>query len=991
MELERWHRVDNILQAALGLNPAERSVFIDSACEGDEALRDDVVSLLSLEEEGLDIIDTPALEAAACVLASDQPDLIEGQSVGHYRILSLLGVGGVGEVYLAEDTKLGRKIALKLLPVDFSRDRDRVRRFQQEARAASALNHPYIVTIHETGEFEDRHFIATEFIEGETLRQRMRRTALNLSETLDVAIQVAGALGAAHKAGIVHRDIKPENIMLRPDGYVKVLDFGLAKLAEQSTDAGRGSDGSNESATTPGLLMGTVKYMSPEQARALSLDARSDIFSLGVVIYEMLAGRPPFEGATNSDVIAALLKEQPAPLSKYVPELPIELENIVSKALAKNRAERYETINDLLGALTELKRKLEVEKTLGTTKRAEWSVGISRTTAQAPVSNAATAVTVSSITQQVVDVVVQHKLKVSVALLIATLAGGGFFYSSKRPWSRTAAFQELKMTQLVETDKAGYAAISPDGKYVAHTTLDGKKQSLLLRPVSANSNTVLVAPNDYAWLQGVIFSLDGNYVYYGMWGKGDSNYALYRVPAAGGDSEKVLANVESPITFSPDGTQFAFVRDITKEESGLFVASTDGTEERLLGSRRAPSFFSTAGPSWSPDGKLITCAVLDQRPNEAPALMKVTGVSVEDGSEKQLSDRKWFRISQFAWLADNSGFIVAATEKGDSALLWHVSYPEGHCRRITNDPSNYFGNYKSISLTADSSLLVVSRFEQRTNLWTAPPGDPGQIEQITFGGNHRYLRVAWTPDGKIVFPSDVSGNQEIWMMEGDGSGQRQLTADGHFNQLPTVSQDGRYIVYTSTLDPTGTTNRHIWRMNTDGSDPIQLTHGEDEFGPQCSADGRWVLYMSSASDKATIWKIPIDGGEPVQFTREASAGPGVSPDGTLVACWWSPAKSPGKIAVIPFGGGEPLKYFDPVAGAGMPIRWTSDGQMLVYCVTHNNISNIWSQPLDGGPPKQLTDIKSEFIQGFDWSRDDRLLVSRGFTAREIVLIQDLNR
>jgi eukaryotic-like serine/threonine-protein kinase len=970
MELERWHRVDNILQAALALNLAERSVFVDSACEGDEALRDEVVSLLSLEEEGLDIIDTPALEAAACVLATDQPDLFEGQFVGHFRILSLLGIGGMGEVYLAEDTKLGRRIALKLLPADFTKERERVRRFQQEARSASALNHPYIVTIHETGEFEGRHFIATEFIEGETLRQRMRRTTLNLGETLDIAIQAAGALAAAHQAGIVHRDIKPENIMLRPDGYVKVLDFGLAKLVEQSAESGI-----DETDTMPGLLMGTVKYMSPEQARGLSLDARSDIFSLGVVIYEMLAGRMPFEGATNSDVIAALLKEEPPPLSQYVPEVPIELEHIVSKALTKNRAERYQAISDLLAALTELRRRLEVEQTLGGVRRAE-SRAIGTASSEAP-----TAISISSITSQVASLVVQHKVKAGATLLIVIAAAGGFFYSSKKPWRKERAFQELKITQLVETDKSQYVAVSPDGKYIAHNVVDG---SILLRPIDTNSNTVLVPPSS-DWYYGITFSRDGNYVYYVRWGTKEQARSLHRVAVSGGDSQKVLDNVgEGPITFSSDGKRFALVRDINKEESGVFIANADGSEERLLGSRHSPNFFSPVGPSWSPDGSLIACAALDQRPDEHPVYMKVVGVNVEDGTEKVLNSGKWFKVLQVAWLVDGSGFIMAATEQREGALLWHVSYPEGTARRITNDPSNYPSDYNAISLTADSRTLVVSRFEKRTNLWTAPPGDTTQIKQITFGGNHRYQRLAWTPDGRIVFPSDASGDREIWMMEGDGTSQKQLTTDGHNNQLPTVSPDGRYTVFTS--GPEG--NRHIWRMNIDGSDPIQLTHGEDEYGPQCSPDGRWVLYMSHASDGVTIWKIPIEGGEPVQFTKEASSGPAVSPDGTLVACWWW---NPPKIAVIPFGGGVPIRFIDAFPGAHSPIKWTSDGRALIYDATRNNISNIWSQPVAGGPPKQLTDFKSEKIEGFDWSRDDKLLVSRGFTAREIVLIQDLNR
>ncbi|MEW6210705.1 MAG: protein kinase [Acidobacteriota bacterium] len=978
MELARWQQIDNILVAALELDPAERASFIEQACSGDESLRQEVISLFSYDEQALDI-DTPALESAACILAPAQPDLAEGQYVGHYRIDSLLGAGGMGEVYLAEDMKLGRRIALKLLPADFTEDRDWVRRFQQEARAASALNHPNIITIHETGEFEDRHFIATEFIEGETLRHRIRRTALNLGEALDIAIQVANALVAAHQAGIVHRDIKPENIMLRPDGYVKVLDFGLAKLSEQSSNAGDDS-AHCETDTMPGLLMGTVKYMSPEQARGLSLDGRSDIFSLGVVVYEMLAGRPPFEGETSSDVIAALLKEDPAPLSQFVPELPVELERIISKALAKNRDERYQTINDFLVAVRELRNEMEVEHRQKGIKRVETSGGIQ--TAASGVGTSAQAATTRglSIAQRAVNLVKQNKLSASLALLIAIVIAGWVIYRlNNRGGQSRGVFQEVRISQLVGTDKSQFAAVSPDGKYVAYTVLDGNKQSLALRLPATNSNTVLVPPSD-AWYYGVTFSRDGNYLYYVVWGKGDSTPTLYQIPASGGDSQKVLENIASPVTFSPDGNRFAFVREITKEETGLFIADADGSEERLLARRKSPSFLSTSGPSWSPDGKLIACAVLDKLPDEKQ-IMNVIGVSVEDGAENLLTKGKWSRVHQVAWLSDNSGFIMVATEKGEGALLWRISYPEGDSRRLTSDPSNYFGNYNSISLTADSKLLVASRFEQRTNLWSAPGGDTSQIKQITFGGNHRYLRLAWTPDGRIVFPSDASGDREIWIMEADGSGQKQLTADGRFNALPTVSPDGRYIVYTS-----GASSRHIWRMDIDGSNPVQLTNGEEEFGPQYSPDGQWVFYMSVVSGKATIWKIPIDGGEPVQFTKEPSAGPAVSPDGSLVACWWS-----GKIAIIPFDGGEPIKFIDPLPGPHMPMKWTSDGRALIYDVTRNDVSNIWSQPLDGGPPKQLTDFKSETILGFDWSRDDNLVVSRGFTAREIVLIQDLNR
>jgi len=1010
MTPERWQQIDEVFQAATALEPSARAAFLENACGADRILYDKVSAMLVSDDGGWDLIEHPALEVGAPFLADDRPQLTPEQHIGRYQITHLIGRGGMGEVYLARDKRLNRKVALKLLSIDYV-SQHRLRRFEQEAQAASALNHPNILTIYEIGQIDDQQFIATEFVDGETLRERLKRGPLNISEALDVAIQIGGALAASHHAGIVHSDIKPENIMLRPDGYVKVVDFGLAKLTEQTEPTTKPEAGEDVD-TSSGLVMGTVRYMSPEQAQGKSVDARSDIFSLGVVLYEMLTGRMPFKGKSTADLIKSILKDEPVPLSQFVPELPMDLERILGQALAKNRAERYEKIYDLLAAVTDLRRKLEIGRALDGITHAESSVVISRAT-HSPGSEVPTAAATQSLTQQVVSRATQHKLQTSFTLLIVMIAAGGFFYASTKLWRQRPAFHEVKMSQLVETDKSRFAAVSPDGKYIAHTIVDANKQSLLLRPTATNSSTVLVPPTD-AWFNGVTFSRDGNYVYYLMWGKDDSTYALYQVSVSGGDSQKVLANVASPITFSTDGRRFAFVRIISKEETGLFIANSDGADERLLGKPHSSNFFSAAGPSWSPDGKLIACAVFDEHPKDSTPFMSVVGVNVKDGTEKLLTNEKWSRVLQVAWLSDNSGFIIAATQEREGALLWHVSYPEGNSRRLTNDPSNYPSNYDSLSLTADSKVLVASRFELRTNLWAAPSGDPGQAKQITFGGNHRYKRLAWTPDGKIVFPSDASGNREIWIMEGDGSGQRQLTGDGRFNQIPAVSPDGRYIVFVSGRAG----NPNIWRMNIDGSDPIQLTHGEDDFGPQCSPDGRWVFYTSVASEKATVWRVSIDGGEAVQLTKEVSTWPVLSPDGRWFACWWwSSPESPAKIGLFPFVEGNSItsmdaapgaasvttdqyirrivqvKFVDPVPGATsllLPMRWTSDGRALIYCVTRNNISNIWSQPIDGGPPKQLTDFKSETIQGFDWSRDDRLLVSRGFTAREIVLVEDVS-
>ncbi|HKY04068.1 MAG TPA: serine/threonine-protein kinase, partial [Blastocatellia bacterium] len=362
MKPERWQKVERLFYSALELSAEERTAFLDKACAGDESLRREVESLLASDEQADSLIESPAIETVAPLLADTRDGSAIERRIGYYRIISPIAEGGMGKVYLAEDSRLGRKVALKFLRATYTADEGRVRRFEQEARAASALNHPNILTIYDFGQIEDRRFLVTEFVEGETLRSLIDRGGMKLTESLDVVIQAAGALAAAHQAGIIHRDIKPENIMLRPDGYVKVLDFGLAKLTEQQTASkDTGSTALAGVKTESGVVMGTVRYMSPEQARGTQLDARTDIFSLGIVIYEMVTGRAPFEGETPSHVIVEILEKEPRPLVDYWPEAPAELQRIASKALAKERAERYETINELLADLKNLRQRLQGE------------------------------------------------------------------------------------------------------------------------------------------------------------------------------------------------------------------------------------------------------------------------------------------------------------------------------------------------------------------------------------------------------------------------------------------------------------------------------------------------------------------------------------------------------------------------------------------------------------------------------------------------------
>src|SRR3989454_1304376 len=432
---ENWEQVKELFEAALKREPVERVAFLDGACGGQDALRREVESLLKSYEQAGSFMDAPAVEAAAESLLGEQVKLSPSQQIGHYQIVNLIGEGGMGEVYLAEDVLLGRKVALKLLPAEFTKDLPRLRRFQQEARAASALNHPNIITIHEIGEVDGLNFIVTEFIAGETLRQRMATARLNLATVLDVATQTAGALAAAHAAGIVHRDLKPENIMVRPDGLIKVLDFGLAKLTEPRT-----SDVESEAPTVArvdtkmGAVMGTAQYMSPEQARGLKVDARTDIFSLGVVLYEMLAGRAPFTGETTADIISMLLQKEPQPLSALAPDTPAELQSIISKALRKDKNERYQTVKDLLIDLTTLKQELEFAAKLERSAPPDSKDAAARNSAQAPnaaMENAQTQATTARATssaEYIASRIKQHRLVIAAGLAVLLLAVIGFSY-----------------------------------------------------------------------------------------------------------------------------------------------------------------------------------------------------------------------------------------------------------------------------------------------------------------------------------------------------------------------------------------------------------------------------------------------------------------------------------------------------------------------------------------------------------------------------------
>ena len=995
MTPERWQQVKEIFNSAIKQEPDQRAMFLSRACSSDDDLRNEVESLIESHEKSGDFIDEPAF-AAAPALFTERSELRSGQTIASYEIISFISRGGMGEVYLAQDRRLSRKVALKLLPASFTKDVDRLRRFEQEARSASALNHPNIITIYEIQEIGSTHLIATEFIEGETLRQRLMHSRLSLNEALQIAIQVADALAAAHKAGIVHRDIKPENVMLRPDGYVKVLDFGLAKLADQPSVHAEAP--TVQVRTGAGVVMGTAGYMSPEQARGLPVDARSDIFSLGSVIYEMLASRKPFEGETPSDVVAAILKTEPPPLVHLVPGLPSELVRIVGKTLRKDREERYQVIKDLLLDLKALKQELEFQAKLeqsvvpnnDPTPLVTRPNVLSTGNVSAPATGQVTR-PVSSITESLSFEIKRHKAGVIIAVALVGLMIAGASFGVYRYFTRSTAlahFESMKISRLTNSGKAIDAAISPDGKYLVYVLSDAERQSLWIRQVStANDKEVL--PAAAVGFFGIAFSPDGNDLYYAI--KRMDMGTLYRVPVLGGTPVKILERIDSCVSFSPDGKRIVLMRSNFPQsgESALVIANSDGSNEQTfkvskLPERFTPVFFT--GPSWSPDGKWIAASV-----NSTMGRSMIRIFNLENGTERNLTSESWLFAARVHWLPDMSGVLAVAGDHPGIAQLWFISHPDGAVRKVSND----LNGYRSLVVTSDGKRLSTVQSSGIVNVWVVPEGDAKQAVALRTGNVGFYASgggsLSWAPDGRIAFASNESGAMDIWLMNADGTNRKQLTSNSGQNVNPSVSPDGSYIVYSSGRDGV----KNIWRINVDGSNPQRLTNGGTDGQPDISSDGKWLVYSNLTGGRPAIWKVGTDGQNPTRLTEKPASSPFISPDSEYVAFFFTeapdPLAPPNRISVVPIAGGDPIKTFElRLSGTiGAVGHWSPDGRSIHYLVSHNNVTNIWSQPLDGGPPKQVTDFKDNLMTAFAWSRDGKQLVcTRGALLRDAVLISD---
>ncbi|HEV8189408.1 MAG TPA: protein kinase [Pyrinomonadaceae bacterium] len=972
---DNWQRIKEIFDSAQKLSAAERPDFLDHACGDDTSLREEVEALLTADASNEDFLNSPAYHFAAEILV--ETEFSAGQEIGRYTVLCPLGFGGMGQIYLAEDAKLKRKIALKFISQQFATDPQRVQRFEQEALAASALNHPNICVIHELGITETgRHFIAMEYIQGITLRDQLSRGPLPTRQALNIAIQVATALSSAHASRIVHRDIKPENLMVRPDGYVKVLDFGLAKLTEILPVPETPLQASKNVTTEAGTLMGTVKYMSPEQLREAKVDERSDIWSLGVVLYEMLTGSTPFEASTPNETIAAIRAAQP-PSLEFSDHIPGELRHVIGRALEKDRDRRYQTISKFAADLKELQAKLQGQSTVDLTtvdplsdddqqtRRIESSGIFTRIKSQALYR---TEFLLSGIRSHKKAALFTGVSSVLVVLLFVPAAVRNF---SSLFNSNTV---QSKMTSVTNAGTSVCSAISSDGKWVAHAEERGGKQWLVLTDTATAKSSEIIAASEVQYL-GISFTRESNYLYFTR--LENSRGMLYRLALSGGPPVKIKDGVDSPISFSPQQDQFAFVRhDKNTLFYSLVVSPIDGSSEQILATRQNGDALSIYGPAWSPDGNLIVCPIRSWTNGFKVSLI---AIDVNNGREKLLSDQPWFTILQIAWLDDMSGLIISARDQATAPdRLWRISYPDAVSQQLTSD----LADYRGVSI-AGRDIVTVRNDWTWDLIVTDSTKDSAHPSTIASGVGVPY-GVTWAGSNRIVFSAMAQDTLNIARINSDGSDQVPLTVKSKDNYSPATSSDGRFVVFTS--NRTGTFD--IWRMNIeDASDLKQLTFSNGNFYPTISPDNEWVAYDNQTSKQKSIWKVPLRGGKETKVA-DGYRMPAFSPDNQFIAARYDLESGTTDVAILYAGSGELWKKIPVPNFDWQRVQWLSQNT-LSYIEKINGFPNIVSYDIASGEKKQLTYFNRNRIFSYAWSPDYKLLACQlGTKTTNIVRIKN---
>jgi serine/threonine protein kinase/Tol biopolymer transport system component len=949
--------------------------------------------------------------------------------IAHYRIIAPLGAGGMGEVYLAEDGTLGRQVALKILPPELLRSTERVRRFVQEAKSASSLNHPNIVTIYEIGEEDVRpaagesgtssgplRYISMEVVAGKTLAAKIYDERTDLRTLLGYLAQAAEGIAKAHAAGIVHRDLKPGNIMVSDDGFAKVLDFGLAKLTEtQAADPVLSSAPTRDGdPTQAGVAIGTAGYMSPEQTLGKTVDPRSDIFSFGCILYEAATRNRPFVAETAVETMHKILHEKPAPVEELNPKVPAELRRLIRKCLAKSPDQRKQSMKDVALDLREIVDEFD---TLSASASSGSSQGSGVVAAIPPVPRRASSTWIAVIV---------------VAALVGVVGIAVGLYGM---WSRgdqatgaAAAPPALAITSVPSRGGVFSAALSPDGRYLAYTSGAGGGSSLFVRQISTGSE-IKILTSEQPGVGVVAFSPSGEHVWYLDFASPTEGGTLFQVPALGGAPKKVATQVYSRIDFSPDAERICFLRaNASTGEQSLVLHDLAGGDETNLLTVNLP--FTVASPfalSWSPDGKAIATA-LHTPANGIHA--QVVVVRVEDGKQETLGSTGW-EVDSLAWRPDGRGLLLSAFKYGasDSRQIWAVAYPGGESRRITNDTNNYAG----LSSTRDGLLVSALRQSRVANLWTLPLAGKARPRQVTFHTSSESSVVQFDAAGNetILFSATAEHRAHVYSIGIDGERLRQLTSGTDNAYDPRDLRGGGFVATTYGDDHVA----HIGRADADGGDLRPIAPGTGEWLQDLSADGATILFIK-VENLRDVWSVPTQGGEARKIATDADQVVGFSPDHTKVAYLTPPeieGRSDRTLLVIPAGGGEasarlslpPDSYnfkWSPdgkaitfLAGAGVPnlflaafgggaaqqitrfgagqiatYAWTPDGKTVLLVRRIEDVANLWSVGVDGGDPVALTDFLTGSVFDLRLTPDGKSVVfTYGTETQDAVLMKGL--